>query len=163
VVYHGLQPALHTCAAEAIGVLSYSVFYYLALIVYPPGLVPSSCLKKKTGPTEGDDLQGCAGIRYGCLTVERRCQNLLLAWTVRKHDGFEVLCESPSVQLFSLRSIPNALHILEQDFLSAAIIKLRRPTVSVAGDSLSGFKGAVIFKKIRDARRPERVRRIVCR
>jgi hypothetical protein len=33
----------------------------------------------------------------------------------------------------------------------------------VAGDSLSGFKGAVIFKKIGDTDCPECVRRIVSR
>jgi len=31
----------------------------------------------------------------------------------------------------------------------------RRPAVGVAADALCGFKGAVIFQKIRDAGRPE--------
>ena len=52
-------------------------------------------------------------------------------------------------------SIPNPLHVLEQNLLAAAVIEFRGPAVGVAGDSLSGFKGAVIFQKIRDAGRPE--------
>ena len=51
--------------------------------------------------------------------------------------------------------IPNPLHVLEQNLLSAAVIEFRGPAVGVAGDSLSGFKSAVIFQKIRDAGRPE--------
>jgi hypothetical protein len=54
-----------------------------------------------------------------------------------------------------IKSIPNPLHVLEQNFLTAAIIELGGPAVGVAGDPLSGFKGAVIFQKIRDAGRPE--------
>jgi hypothetical protein len=41
------------------------------------------------------------------------------------------------------------------NLLTAAVIKFCGPAVSVAGDSLSGFKGAVIFQEIRDAGRPE--------
>ena len=52
-------------------------------------------------------------------------------------------------------SIPNPLHVLEQNLLPAAIIEFRGPAVGVAGDSLSGFKSAVIFQKIRDAGRPK--------
>jgi hypothetical protein len=48
-------------------------------------------------------------------------------------------------------SIPNPLHVLQKDLLAAAVIEFRGPAVGVAGDSLSGFKGAVIFQKIRDA------------
>jgi hypothetical protein len=47
----------------------------------------------------------------------------------------------------------NPLHVLEKHLLAAAVIKLCGPAVGVAGDSLSGFKGAVIFQKIRDAGR----------
>ena len=54
-----------------------------------------------------------------------------------------------------------SLHIFEQNFLTAAVIKFRGPAVGVAGDSPGGFEGAVIFQKIRDPSRPERVRRIV--
>jgi hypothetical protein len=54
-----------------------------------------------------------------------------------------------------------SLHIFEQNFLTAAVIKFRGPTVGVASDALSGFQRAVIFQKIRDAGRPEGVRRIV--
>ena len=57
---------------------------------------------------------------------------------------------------------PNSLVVLGKP-LFRSVIELCRPTVSVAGDALSGFKGAVIFQKIRDSRRPERMRRIVCR
>ena len=49
----------------------------------------------------------------------------------------------------------NPLHVLEEDLLAAAVIKFRGPAVGVAGDSLSGFQGTVIFQKIRDAGRPE--------
>jgi hypothetical protein len=54
-----------------------------------------------------------------------------------------------------LSSIPNPLHVLEQNLLSAPVIEFRGPAVGMAGDPLSGFKGAVIFQKIRDAGRPE--------
>jgi hypothetical protein len=50
-------------------------------------------------------------------------------------------------------SIPNPLHVLEEHLLTAAIVEFRGPAVGVAGDSLSGFQGAVIFQKIRDAGR----------
>jgi hypothetical protein len=59
--------------------------------------------------------------------------------------------------------ISDPLHVLEQNLLTAAVIKFRGPAVGVAGDPLSGLQSAVIFQKIRDARRPERVRRIVRR
>jgi hypothetical protein len=51
--------------------------------------------------------------------------------------------------------VPDPLHIFEQNLLAATVIEFRGPAVSVAGDSLSGFKSAVIFQKIRDAGRPE--------
>jgi hypothetical protein len=60
-------------------------------------------------------------------------------------------------------SVPNPLHVFEQNLLSAPVIELGCPAVDVSGYSLSGFKSAVIFQKIRDAGRPERVRRIVRR
>jgi hypothetical protein len=47
-------------------------------------------------------------------------------------------------------SIPNPLHIFEQDPLTAAIIKFRGPAIGVASDSLRGFEGAIIFQKVRD-------------
>jgi hypothetical protein len=40
------------------------------------------------------------------------------------------------------RSISNPLHVFEQNLLTAAVIEFRGPAVSVAGDPLSGFKGA---------------------
>jgi hypothetical protein len=52
-----------------------------------------------------------------------------------------------------LLSIVNPLHVLQKDLLAAAVIEFRGPAVSMAGDSLSGLKGAVIFQKIRDAGR----------
>ncbi len=54
-----------------------------------------------------------------------------------------------------LDSIPNALHILQEHLLASAVIEFCGPAVGVASDSLSGFKGAVIFQEIRDAGRPE--------
>ena len=45
----------------------------------------------------------------------------------------------------------------------AAVIEFRRPAIRVAGDALSGFKGAVIFQKICDAGGPKRVRRRMSR
>jgi hypothetical protein len=52
-------------------------------------------------------------------------------------------------------SIPNPLHVLEQYLLAAAVIQFRSPAIGVASDSLSGFKSAIIFQKIRDAGRPK--------
>jgi hypothetical protein len=49
--------------------------------------------------------------------------------------------------------VPNPLHVFEQNLLTAAVIELRGPAVDVAGDSLSGFKGAVIVEKIPVARK----------
>jgi hypothetical protein len=57
-------------------------------------------------------------------------------------------------------SVANPLHVLEQNLLAAAAVKFRRLAVGVASYSLSGFQSVVIFQKIRDACRPERVRRI---
>jgi hypothetical protein len=54
-----------------------------------------------------------------------------------------------------LSLIPNPLHIFEQHLLSPSIVQFGGPTVGVAGDSLGGFKRAVIFQKIRDTGRPE--------
>ena len=42
-------------------------------------------------------------------------------------------------------SIPNSLHIFEQNLLPAAVIEFCGSAVGVAGDPLSGFKSAVIF------------------
>jgi hypothetical protein len=54
-----------------------------------------------------------------------------------------------------LNSIPNPLHVLQENFLAAAVIEFRGAAVGVTGDSLSGFQGTVIFQKVRDAGRPE--------
>jgi len=54
---------------------------------------------------------------------------------------------------FRKNLVPNPLHVLEQNLLPTAIVKFRGPTIGVASDSLSGFKSAVIFQKIRDAGR----------
>jgi hypothetical protein len=51
--------------------------------------------------------------------------------------------------------VANPFHIFEEDLLSPTIVEFRRAAIGVAGDSLSGFKGAVIFQKICDAGRPE--------
>jgi hypothetical protein len=37
--------------------------------------------------------------------------------------------------------------VLEENLLTAAIIQLCRPAVGVAGNTLSGFKSAVIFQQ----------------
>jgi hypothetical protein len=52
-------------------------------------------------------------------------------------------------------SVPDALHVLQENFLSAAIVELGGPAVGMTGDTLSGFKGTVILQKIRDASCPE--------
>jgi hypothetical protein len=54
-----------------------------------------------------------------------------------------------------------SFQIFQKHFLSTTIIEFRGAAFGVAGDPLSGFQGAVIFQKIRDAGRPEGVRRIV--
>jgi hypothetical protein len=51
--------------------------------------------------------------------------------------------------------VADPLHVLREHLLAAAVIKLCRTTVGMASDSLSGFKSAVIFQKIRDAGRAE--------
>jgi hypothetical protein len=70
---------------------------------------------------------------------------------------------SPLIWYYWRLLVPNPLHVLEQNLLSAAVIEFRGPAVGVTSDALSGFKGAVIFQKIRDAGRAEGVRRIVSR
>jgi hypothetical protein len=52
---------------------------------------------------------------------------------------------------------------MEQNLLTAAVVEFRSAAVGVADNPLSGFKGAVIFQKIRYAGCPESVRRIVSR
>jgi hypothetical protein len=47
-------------------------------------------------------------------------------------------------------SISNSFHIFEQHLLAATIIEFRGPAVGVAGDTLGGFQGAMIFQKIRN-------------
>jgi hypothetical protein len=44
---------------------------------------------------------------------------------------------------------------LQEHLLSAAVIEFRGPAVGVACDSLSGFKGAIIFEKISNTGGPE--------
>ena len=62
---------------------------------------------------------------------------------------------------FRNKSVPNPLHVLEQNLLAASVIEFCRPAVGVASDSLSGFQSAVVFEKIRDAGRAEGMRRIM--
>ena len=45
--------------------------------------------------------------------------------------------------------------VFEQNLLTSAVAKFPGSAVGVADDSLSGFEGAVIFQKIRDAGRAE--------
>ena len=54
-----------------------------------------------------------------------------------------------------LRSISNPLHVLQEHFLPTTIIEFRGPAIGMAGDPLSGFKGTVIFQKVRDTRSPK--------
>jgi hypothetical protein len=61
-------------------------------------------------------------------------------------------------------SVSNPLQMSSSRTLcSRTVIEFRGPAVGVAGDSLRGFQGAVIFQKILDPGRPERVGRIVSR
>ena len=39
----------------------------------------------------------------------------------------------------------NSFHILQKHLLAAAVVEFGGPAVGMAGYSLSGFKGAVIF------------------
>jgi hypothetical protein len=52
-------------------------------------------------------------------------------------------------------SIPNSLHVFEQNLLASAIIELGGSAVGVASDSLSGFKGTVALEKISEYLSPE--------
>ena len=56
---------------------------------------------------------------------------------------------------FRAISIPNPLHVLEQNLLTAAVIEFRGPAVGMTSNPLSYLQSAVIFQKIRDAGRPE--------
>ena len=58
--------------------------------------------------------------------------------------------------------IMNPFHVLQENFLTTTIITLCRSTVGVAGNAMSSLD-AVIFEKIHDAGRTERVRRLVSR
>ena len=69
------------------------------------------------------------------------------------------LCTS----LRSSTSVPNPLHVFEQNLLPAAVIQFPGSAIGVAGDPLGRFKGAVVFQKIRNAGRSKRVGRIVSR
>ena len=61
---------------------------------------------------------------------------------------------SPSDSVVFLRQQMPPL-LLEQNLLAAAVIEFRGSAVGMPGNPLSGFQGAVIFQKIRDAGRPE--------
>jgi hypothetical protein len=43
-----------------------------------------------------------------------------------------------------------SLHVLKENLLPAAIIKLCGPAIGVASDPLGSFQGDVIFQKVRD-------------
>ena len=77
------------------------------------------------------------------------------------HVSDRVLDGLVSPSFISKMLISNPLHVFQENLLAAAVIEFRGPAVGVAGNALGGFKGAVIFQKIRDAGRPEGVRRIV--
>jgi hypothetical protein len=40
-----------------------------------------------------------------------------------------------------------SFHVLEQNLLTAAVVEFGGPAVGVSGNSLSGFKSAIIFQK----------------
>ena len=46
-----------------------------------------------------------------------------------------------------LKLVPNLLDFLEQNLLAAAVVEFHDSAVGVAGNALSGFKGAVILRK----------------
>ena len=48
-----------------------------------------------------------------------------------------------------------SFHIFEKHLLTAAVVEFRGAAVGAAGDALSGFEGAIVFQKVRDARRPK--------
>jgi hypothetical protein len=54
-----------------------------------------------------------------------------------------LVCQSSVVLV--CHSVPNPFQIFEEHLLTAAIIKFRSPAVGMPGDSLSGFKGAIVF------------------
>jgi hypothetical protein len=63
---------------------------------------------------------------------------------------------SPNVLSYTEPLIANPLHVFEENLLTPAVIEFRGPVVrlsGVAGDSLSGFKSAVVLEKIRDTGR----------
>jgi hypothetical protein len=71
-----------------------------------------------------------------------------VTWCIVNPAGFSIE-SSPNVEL----GIP--IHIFEQNLLPAAVIEFCGPAVDMAGDSLGGFKGAVIFQKVGYPSRPE--------
>ena len=52
-----------------------------------------------------------------------------------------------------------SLHVFEQNLLTATVVKLCRPAVGVAGDSLRHFKRSSILQEIGDAGGPKRMGR----
>jgi len=70
-------------------------------------------------------------------------------------DSLDISCSLIGTVGKGVMSIPNPLHVLQKDLLAAAVVELGGPAVGVAGDSPSGFKGAVVLEKICDTGRPE--------
>ena len=111
-----------------------------------------------TEPTSAQDLfKG----RHFDQEIIILCVRWYITFKLSFRDLVQMMAErgitlsQPDTLVRSWKSVPNPLHVLEQNLLAAAVIEFRGPAVGVAGDSLSGFKGAVIFQKIRDAGRPE--------
>jgi hypothetical protein len=68
------------------------------------------------------------------------------------HFNFEDAMRLTS--FFDSESSPN---VLKEYLLTAAVIELRGPTVDLASDSLGGFRGAVVFRKIGDPIRTKKI------
>jgi hypothetical protein len=108
------------------------------------------------------------GANYGAKNDNRQSEPQV---TMTKHPSSLIVTElhpmyseAPTQDQFSrihngsisrVDSIPNPLHVFEQNLLTAAVVKFCGSAVGVAGDPLRGFKGAVIFQKVSDAGRPE--------
>jgi hypothetical protein len=58
-------------------------------------------------------------------------------------------------------SVPDALHVLQENFLSTAVIEFRGAAVGVAGNPLGYLQSPTVLQVVRDAGRSERVRGII--
>jgi hypothetical protein len=79
---------------------------------------------------------------------------MIRPWASDINVAFDV---SGSTAIRGLISDP--FHVLDQNLLAAAIVELRCPAVSVAGDSLRHFQRSSVLQKVRDPCRPKRMGR----